>query len=185
MKRIFFGISIPEETRNELFEIARTLNIPGERTIAPQNIHLTLRFIGNATDEQMNFLSERTEKASQKIKPFNIQLNEIGAFPSLKRPRIVWAGVGEGSETLEKIAWELEKVARKLGFKEEKRFHPHFTIIRIKNPKSIPVELPLNINVTQKNIIIKKIDLFESRLKPTGAEYSILKSYPLLEEKAN
>lgn len=185
MKRVFFGISIPEETRNELFDIARTLNIPGGRIIAPQNIHLTLRFIGNATDEQIDFLSERAEKASQKFKPFNIQLNEIGAFPSLERPRIVWAGVGEGSETLEEIAWEIEKAARKLSFKEEKRFHPHFTVIRIKTPKSIPEEIPSNINVTQKNIIIKKIDLFESRLKPTGAEYSILKSYSLLEEKAN
>jgi 2'-5' RNA ligase len=183
MKRVFFGISLPSKIQRKIYELATDLAIPKARITPAENLHLTLRFIGNANDEQIEFFKRRLEKACKKFKPFEIRLGEVGAFSSIKKARVVWIGISVGGEQIKELAWETEKAARKLGFKEEKRFHPHITFARSKFPldiinhvESLEEEAK---KLFGKSVKVKKITLFESKLSSSAAEYLVLHEFTL------
>lgn len=105
------------------------------KLVKPQNIHLTVRFLGNISPPMVDAIYEEMKQVS--FTPFEIELRGLGAFPRLSRPRVVWAGIRKGADQLVKIFEQLEPRLRGLGFKPDtKGFSPHLTIARVRTGRN-------------------------------------------------
>lgn len=172
--RTFIAIELNEEMRSELSSLQSVLkkSEADVKWVGPELIHLTLKFLGNIDDgkvkETQNILSDIVKN----FKPFFLSLRDIGAFPKLSYPKVIWVGVDEGKTKVSKLAKELEDRLEKIGIsKEEKEFHPHITLGRVKSPKNR--ENLKNIIETTKfepksRIDVNRLTLFKSQLTPQG-----------------
>lgn len=114
--------------RRELADVDR-----GVRAVKTEQLHLTLRFLGDTEERLVDDLEGLMDRSVEDISPFRLTFQGVGAFPNAKKPRVIWIGL-EGAEPLSVIAERLEKGVVGLGFVPEKRgFRPHATVARIKN----------------------------------------------------
>jgi len=101
------------------------------KLVKPQNIHVTMRFLGNITLHMVDLIHEEMKQVS--FTPFDIELKGLGAFPSLRYARVVWTGIRKGADELVNVFNQLEPRLRKLGFKPDRKgFSPHLTIARVR-----------------------------------------------------
>jgi len=156
------------------------------RPVAPQNIHITTRFLGDISPGMVDNVYEAMKNV--KFTPFTIKLCGLGVFPSLNYPRVVWAGMTEGVEQFKSIFTQLEPQIRTLGFKADAYgFSPHLTIARVRSGRN---KKALGEFVTKKadfEFGIIKADclrLKRSQLSPKGPTYSTLREVcPPMEQK--
>ena len=146
------------------------------KAVERENIHITLKFLG---DINASLLEETKGIVTNlRFSPFRINLSETGAFPNLRRPRIIWAGISERENKLSNIFRELEDGLDGLGFnRESRRFSPHITIARVRSGKNrrILIETLLqNNDLDFGNLIVDKIKLKRSVLTSKGPIYSTL-----------
>jgi 2'-5' RNA ligase len=157
------------------------LNAKGVRWIPAENIHLTLKFLG---DVKFIFPEIENELAliCMRRDVFSINIRGAGAFPSFKYPNVLWIGIDESSE-LKGLYEDIEESMSELGFeKEDRRFSPHLTIGRVKDRKGIePVIKKLYTfkDTFFGSIEVNEVLLMRSILKPTGAEYSKIAGFKL------
>jgi 2'-5' RNA ligase len=105
------------------------------KLVKPQNIHLTVRFLGNISQPMVDVIHEEMKQVS--FVPFDVELIGLGVFPRLSYPRVVWAGIKKGSDELENIFGQLEPRLRGLGCKpDSKGFSPHLTIARVRSGRN-------------------------------------------------
>ncbi|WP_319591144.1 RNA 2',3'-cyclic phosphodiesterase [uncultured Draconibacterium sp.] len=147
-----------------------------------ENFHLTLRFVGNTTREQLYALVDRLEDLFSDKSKFKITLNGTGYFKSKNQPRVFFIKLNESDELLQLVP-EIEAQVVACGFDgEQKAFRPHLTVGRIKSVEnrnrffSIVDEMP---TVEYQKIEVKEIILFQSILKQTGPEYRPIKTFQL------
>jgi 2'-5' RNA ligase len=147
------------------------------RPVAPQNIHVTIRFLGDISPGMVEKVFESMKNV--KFTPFTILIRGLGVFPSLNYPRVVWAGMTDGVEQLKSIFSQLEPQIRALGFpKDAYGFSPHLTIARVRSATN---KERLAEFVTKKGDfefgIIKAncLRLKRSQLSPKGPTYSTIK----------
>jgi 2'-5' RNA ligase len=186
IKRIFIAIEISAEARNEANSYLENLKkdfgdlrVGWERA---EKLHLTLKFIGDVEESQLSKVIESVEKTAVKFEKFNISLEGTGVFPKPKNARILWIGFKDKGNYLLKIFEILEAELNKIGFaKESKRFHPHLTIARLKEPEKARklVEKHLNESFEEIEFEVSEITIYESQLLPTGSKYQKIKSIPL------
>ncbi len=194
--RIFIAINLPKDIKEGLSRCQKKIEelfaphrngISGGgpcRWVKKENLHLTLAFLGYLNDEQLEQVYEVVKKTAAKNKPFLIFLNKVGYGPEKKLPpRLVWIQ-GKKSEELLKLKKDLEELlAQKINFlPEERNFLPHITLARIKkwNWRRIePEERPVVDLEASFQLPVNSIEVMESHLRKTGAEYKILKSYNL------
>jgi len=180
MIRSFIAFDIDSESViKRLSEVQKTLVNTGAdlKIVEPQNIHVTMRFLGDITSNMIDPLYEEMEKVS--FTPFEVELRGLGAFPTLKYARVVWAGIKGGAEKLTDISNQLEPRLLKLGFRPDpKGFSPHLTIARVKSGRN-KAELVRTIRELKDYQfgIIKAncLKLKKSVLTPKGPIYSTLK----------
>ena len=142
--------------------------------VAPENIHLTLKFLGDVDEPTAAGVGAAMAAASGGG-PFTFAVEGLGAFPPRGRPRVVWAGVTDGAAAASQLQAKLETGLRPLGFKKERSFVPHLTIGRVKSPKGAPdlaVMIEQLAGTTFGSCTASEIVLFESTLTPQGAIYS-------------
>ena len=175
--RAFIAIAVSEPVLNSCEEIMarlRNLNLQG-RFAKIQSIHLTLQFLGNIEEEQIPGIAEILEQAGKGVTPFDLEVGRLGVFPQLFNPRVVWIGV-EPVDAVMTLQSKIQQGLEPLGFPKENRdFHPHLTLLRLKSRKNlrqlaqyIDTEGPgLRAGVIQA----EQIHLYQSILKPQGAEY--------------
>lgn len=133
--RTFISIEIPEEIKNNVETTIGELKLilPSVKWVDKKNLHITLKFLGWVEDDKLPTIENCLAECVKKFKPFTLSFTGMGAFPDLKRPRVIWVGTGEGSATAKEMADCIEKEAAEKGFREEEReFSPHLTIGRIK-----------------------------------------------------
>lgn len=119
------------EARNRLVETGAEV-----KPVEDENIHLTLRFIGEIPQGLVRVLC--TEISKIKYPKFQISVKNIGAFPSMARPRVVWAGVEEGADKLRELHDIVESIVKRLGIPPDKEeFVPHITLLRVKGSRGI------------------------------------------------
>ncbi len=182
--RTFAAIKIPEELQNKLGSIQNELKtIPGRITwVAPENIHLTLKFLGEVEGRKLDKITRELNKASEVCSPFMLEFTELGAFPNLERPRVIWIGIS-GNEQLHRLQREVEQRLRKCGFApESKRFSPHLTLGRIRSLKDRPMLRTAVSSVRLPELEEFRIDniyLMRSQLRPDGPWYTKLAVIPL------
>lgn len=183
-RRIFIAINLPEKIKEELLNLQKKWpNLPC-RWLKKGNLHLTLAFLAYLTEEELVKVFEITEKVALRNQSFTISLNKLCYGPDRKiPPRLVWVQ-GEKSEELARLKKELDELlSESIHFTPENRdFLPHITLGRIRkwDWKLIePEERPeVDIDVSFE-IPVNSIEVMESHLKRTGAEYEILKSFLL------
>lgn len=128
MPRLFVAIDLPDEYRNAVADIGRDL--PGARRVPREQLHLTLRFIGEVSDD--TFAAVRSALAGVKGAAFPLALRGIGHFPPGRHPRVLWVGVDGGGQLLE-LQQEVELALIGAGVPpDERKFSPHLTLARLK-----------------------------------------------------
>jgi 2'-5' RNA ligase len=136
--RSFLAFDIEEErVIRRLEEVQGTLANTGAdlKLVKPQNIHITVRFLGNTTLPMVDTIYEVMKQIS--FAPFEITLRGLGAFPRLSRPRVIWTGIKKGADELVNVFEQLEPRLRGLGFKPDtKGFSPHLTIARLRSGRN-------------------------------------------------
>jgi RNA 2',3'-cyclic 3'-phosphodiesterase len=142
-ERLFLAVALSDDARHALAARLATMlpdGVPG-RAVAPPAWHLTLRFLGPATEVQRDRLLAALDDDLTEP-PFTIRLTGLGAFPRPGAATVLWVGVEGGSGAVERLAEECEQAARDVGFEPEERpFHPHVTLARIRPPRSVSAML--------------------------------------------
>jgi RNA 2',3'-cyclic 3'-phosphodiesterase len=153
--------------------------------VAPQNIHVTIRFLGDISPAMVDKIHESLKNI--KFIPFNIQIKGMGIFPNLNYPRVVWAAMTEGTEQLKSIFSQLEPQIRALGFAADQYgFSPHLTIARVRSAKN---KQNLAEFITKKayyefgTIRAECLRLKRSQLSPKGPTYSTLREFCPLKQQ--
>ncbi|RKY88617.1 RNA 2',3'-cyclic phosphodiesterase [candidate division KSB1 bacterium] len=184
MIRCFIAIDLPGSLKKKIGEIQAKLKGSGAdvKWVKPDNIHLTLKFLGEITPEKVEEVKASLDGIS--VKKMEISARNVGAFPSLKRPRVIWVGIEKGLEKLKDFSNIIEKEMQKIGFEKEKRsFKPHLTIGRVKSQRNIGnlvKEIGLIEEFETEPFIPEEFILMRSDLKPSGAEYTPIKKYRLI-----
>jgi 2'-5' RNA ligase len=176
--RTFIAIEVPEIIRKKIDNIItdekkRSLPITW---VQFANLHITLKFLGEINENKKKEIIPVLQKVVNEVTPFHVSLEGIGCFPTPNNPRVIWVGVNQGKENLCSIAQNVETMLVSSGFREEKRFHPHLTIGRIK--KFCTVDEILKRQITSDPFVVDSIVLFQSTLKPEGPIYEALQTFP-------
>ena len=182
--RAFVAVFPPPGVRKALIGAARELPVVGEvRWVRPENVHLTLKFLGDVSkDDLLGRVTEALEPVCGRHEPFEAEPSGFGAFPSARRARILWAGIGEGSEPLRALAKDVEASLEPLGFgREDRAYMPHLTLGRARSRPVVleAVETPS----TVPGFTVRHMELVQSVLGGAGATYSTLATYVLSEDR--
>ena len=187
--RLFFALELPDEVTRHLGNVTKKLylyRLPNIKWVNRQNIHLTLKFLGSTPDNMLDSLNAVTQTVVASVSPFTLEIEGIGTFPRMSRPRILWAGVRGNLEAMFDIKNRLDQALETQGFaKDQRPFSPHLTIGRI-NYQLSPQELErlhqaieeVN-NLSSVYMPVNAVSLIESRLTRDGAVYSKTAQYEL------
>jgi 2'-5' RNA ligase len=183
--RSFFAVELSAEIAAGVRKIQGVLEerATGVRWVRPEGIHLTLKFLGEVEQDRIEAIARKAEGAIQGVGPFTVEIRGGGGFPTAKNPRVIWIGVEDHSGMLKHLQTRIETGMAELGFTQEKRgFTPHLTVGRLRSGKgSKTVAQAIDAIKTSDlgSLEVREIILFRSHLKPTGAEYTKLDSFPL------
>ena len=184
--RTFLAIELPEEIRKEIANIQDHLkkNIRGVITwVRPERIHLTLKFFGNISGDDVVNISRVVENSVAGVRPFSLSVKAVGVFPDVMRPRVVWLGINGDVVPLSNLHKVMDRGFQDYGFKREERpFRPHLTLGRIKSPKGM-VGLATVVEggggYISGQFQAGGLTLFKSDLTPGVAIYTKLAWFPL------
>jgi 2'-5' RNA ligase len=185
MIRSFIAIDLPQKTRENLAAIQDQLrqSQAGVRWVKPGSIHLTLKFLGNILPEQVDEIAAAVAQLVRDEPPITLCAAGLGAFPSPRKPRVIWVGFRGEVDRLANIQAGLEKALEPLGFARETRgFRPHLTIGRVKDRRRLQslIEAMSSLELPEFNSFDgNEIILYKSDLRPTGAIYTKLHRMPL------
>lgn len=184
MIRAFIAVEFPSSIVQQISSAIDGLRprIEGVRWVSPSNFHLTLKFLGDIPESQVDDLFTAL---APRLRPFprcTINAKGLGVFPDVKRPRILWVGLA--SDELVEMARRIDASLQPLGFAPEKRgFTPHLTIGRWRQieraPKTLASELEKWRAAEFGRCQVNEVILFQSILRPAGAEYHKLKTIAL------
>ncbi len=178
--RSFIAFDLDNElVIKRLSEVQTTLVNTGAnlKLVKPQNIHITMRFLGNISPSMVNSIHEIMEKIS--FASFDVEIKGLGVFPKLKYARVIWAGIQKGADELTNVFNQLEPFLRKLGFKpDSKGFSPHLTIARVKTGRNKAELIQRIQELADYEFGVVRADclrLKKSVLTPKGPIYSTLR----------
>lgn len=169
-KKVFIGIEIPKEVQRQLWGVSESLQKFGYPAdwISQEKLHVTLVYLGYLTEERLDKVVTILEKTGLKFSSFTGKISEIGAFPSIKHPRVIFVSLNEGSNQTHNIYNHLAFSLSKDEFKlEEQKFTPHVTLGRVKDNdfylyKKIEEVLSRMRLPVFKSFQVSTISLFES-----------------------
>jgi len=173
--RVFTAIKIPPDARKTIgdFVVVHSTQIRELKWVKTENLHVTLKFMGERTEEEIGKIKELIREVAGEFSGFHVTISGVDCFPDISKPRVLWAGVGEGAEILKNLEKKLSENV------ETPHFVPHVTIARMKHLR------PDGYNKLKKLLLIDSnhgfgrfhadgISLFSSMLKPGGAVYEEL-----------
>jgi 2'-5' RNA ligase len=179
--RLFIAIEIPPPVRAAYASLLKNFLAiaPQAKWVRAQNLHVTLKFLGETESAKLGPL-QNVLSSVRSPDPVNLEFRGLGFFPNEKRPRVFWAGM-EASANLKALAADIDHAVHRLGFPlEERPFTPHLTLARFQ-PSGIPPKLLLAIQqkIEQSfgSLRTAEFHLIESKLKPTGAEYTTVQTF--------
>ena len=178
--RLFFALTLPDAVRSQLAELP--LSMDHLRWIPVANLHLTLQFIGKSDIPQVDAIQQAAGRIEETA--FFLKLNQVGAFPSSSRASVLWVGVEaeSGLGALHRSLFE-SLSSLDLGL-EERPFVPHITVGRTKRGAKTDARdwIAQKISFESDPFLISTFHLYSSELRPSGAIYRSLASYPLAEQ---
>lgn len=179
MPRTFIGIKIPNEISEKIIRFLKEKSIsrlPNLKTVEQENLHITLKFLGEVEEEKIQEIIEDLSSISFSI--FKVEVKNIGVFPSVDYPRVIW--IGAISSEIYELKKILDRTLKKLKFEEEKNFISHITICRVKNGNpSAKIKELMKENISFGEFFVNEFTLFESVLTPSGPIYKNIKEFKL------
>ena len=174
--RTFISVELPKDIQNAIGDYVDNIRglLNNVKWVSPHNLHLTIKFLGEVKETELESLSECVEKTASYFSPFVMGFSDIGFFPSRKNPKVIWIGADGGEHNLLDLFQELEHNLEDLGYDREARmFSPHLTIGRVKryNKIVIPENLP---DFKPVKFQVKSIAFIRSTLTPQGPIYEKL-----------
>lgn len=180
--RSFIAIELPEEVKTELDKLQGALKSPRfdfVRWVPAENIHITLKFLGNISSAQIHGIVDVMEELSKKFEPFELEVGGVGAFPNLRNPRVLWVGLGGDIDRLQVLHTSLEEKLIRLGFTKESRvFTPHLTLARLREHVSADQRHAFSDLISRRSVwlgcrfVVAAMSLMKSQLLPSGAVYT-------------
>lgn len=195
--RLFLAVPLPEPVIDLVARTTASLQQEdwAIRWTAPGNAHLTLHFLGEIEPERVQLLKLALPEVVAQHDAFALRTADLGVFPNMKRPRVLWLGLYGPAHRLKTLRDAIATVLKDLEFElEDKEFHPHITLGRVRSTFNARVrDLPARIRarfehasesgeVTHKNpmpVPVEEIVLVRSFLESTGARYEVLQRFPL------
>ncbi len=174
--RAFIAIQLPAPVKDVLGEVAQTLagRVPrsAARWVRPQQMHLTLRFLGDTAVAQLPAVQSGMDEAVKEIAPFDMRLGDVGCFPNARRPRVIWVGLSGDEARLLSLKAALDERLAPLGWPpEDKPFRAHLTLGRVKDERGVQ-GVEWTTAVPRLPVPIAAIHLIESQLRPSGPIYT-------------
>ena len=189
--RAFIAIELPGSVKSALSQLQDNLKRSEHASVKwvdTGSIHLTLKFLGNIATETIPELTKVLSEAARGITPFHLELGEMGVFPNLRAPRVVWVGLRGETATLSVLQENIESALIPLGFPPENRaFSPHLTLGRVREKASPGERRSLGQAVASSKVAsrepfpVDSLSLMRSTLTREGAVYSRLYSVALRE----
>jgi len=178
--RAFLAVELDDGVRTAIAELVQRLrrDPPGVSWTRPENIHLTLRFLGNVSATFIEDYAARLRPAALRLSPFTAQIGDVGAFPNARRPSVIWVGMSFADDALRQFQQEAERLARDLGLvPETRRFVPHITIGRLRRRRpasNIASVLSREAAFSAGAMTVDGVSLFSSQHTPQGTRYTRL-----------
>lgn len=192
MKRVFFAVLLPAPLLDRVVATVEALRrrspSDGIRWSSREQVHVTLRYLGEQPDEQIEQALAAAREVASRAPPFELGLGTLGAFPSLERPRIVWLGIGAGGRELTHLASDLDASLGQRGFpREERPFVPHLTIARVKprdDERATAHRLAsagasAGLAAPPPQARVDEFVLMQSETRREGARYTVVEALPL------
>ena len=186
MIRVFLAIELSSCIREKLFSLQQQLkdSLPPINWVRPESLHLTLKFLGYVEPSIIFHLRSVLEPVGMKRGVFSLVVQGVGVFPQTKHPRVLWVGLTGDAHVLQELVLEIEAALEPLGFPpEEKVFHPHVTLARIKRENATVGSALLENGVLANDqylgtLSIDRLTLFQSDLDSSGVMYTELWTIP-------
>ena len=188
--RTFIAIELDQELRQKLADVQSRLGreVPPQavRWVRPEAIHLTLKFLGDTNQDQVEQVKEALARAAGEASPFEFTVGGVGCFPNTRRPRVVWIGLHEPTGVLRRLRDAVEAQVAPLGFPTERRpFSPHLTLGRVHRRTSSSDVRALGEIIAASTVgdidemRVGEVCYIKSDLRPSGAVYTALSRAPL------
>ncbi|WNM62982.1 RNA 2',3'-cyclic phosphodiesterase [Candidatus Nitrospira neomarina] len=187
--RVFLAVELSLDLRRKVVELQCQLreSLPMVNWVRPESIHLTLKFLGYVDASLVEPVLTAIEPIRTSQPPLTLEVQGLGVFPHLRRPRVLWIGCTGDIPALFKLVSRIEGAMEPLGFPpEDKPYFPHLTLARIKHDQSQVggvlthsglLEQPRNLGIFH----VDRITLFRSDVSQSGAEYTALRTVPFTE----
>jgi RNA 2',3'-cyclic 3'-phosphodiesterase len=186
--RAFIAVEIPLEIQRNIHRETAVFRKGIDslvRWVPAENMHLTVKFLGDVSPSNVEFLIQMLRNEAENVHCFSIHLAGLGAYPSLKRPRVLYIGM-QAPAGLDALQRGIEASSRRLGYESEERpFSPHLTLGRVKQNVTASEQQKIRhaIEGTQVDVLgtasVDSVHLYKSELQPGGSVYTRLYSAPL------
>lgn len=177
--RTFIAAPLPEEVVNRVAQLCRQIGEIGTgiRWVEPQNMHLTLKFLGDVDENETYRICQSLQQAAGGHHAFQYECQGAGAFPKVERPRTLWVGVGQGRDEIIALQADIDGAMADLGYAPDpKRYLPHLTIGRVKKPGRWLADVSRliceNADFHAGTAPLDEVILYSSELTPEGPIYA-------------
>jgi 2'-5' RNA ligase len=179
MLRLFVAFEVPEAQKDSVEKAVAALAVPGARWTFRESWHVTLKFLGATPEERLAEVTGIVEQAASASEPAQTRLTGLGAFPGVRRARVLWVGLDDPGGVLAGLARALEEGFVPHGFPAERRpWTPHLTVARLKVPAAVALE-PDRAGLDEQPFEVGEMVLFRSHLRAAGATYEALERFRL------
>ncbi|HEV3255574.1 MAG TPA: RNA 2',3'-cyclic phosphodiesterase [Gemmataceae bacterium] len=178
--RTFVAVDLGKAIRARTVALQETLARTGTEVkwVEPENLHVTLLFLGEVDDREVPRVCQIVAAETQKHVAFAMSVEAAGCFPNPRRPRVLWVGIGEGTQPLCALHDALEIPLQDLGYRrEERRYTPHVTLGRVKSDRptdQLAVALARQAGWKGGEITVRELLVMSSELTPKGPMYTVL-----------
>ena len=179
--RLFIALELPASVRRSVKDHIDRLRqeVPDVRAswTREENLHLTLKFVGDTPVTKVEALSAAAQRAANEVSAFEVSIGGCGAFPSHGQPRVLWIGINDASGELSNYFRALEDQCAIVGFpREERPFHPHLTIARLRQPHGSRrlVEIHKQAGFEPVPVNVRDVCLIKSELRNEGSRYTVI-----------
>lgn len=183
--RTFVAFEISEELRDAGRDVIRQLSevADGVRWVKPQNMHVTLKFLGEVEDRELNDVCRAVSGAAAGLSSFSLDCRSVGAFPNTKRPATLWMGLDDPHDQLHHLQGRIEESAAAIGFAQEHRpYRGHITLGRIRTRRENgPLTTMLNEMANREfaDFSVNELIVFSSEMERSGPVYTAISRIPL------
>ncbi len=178
--RTFLGVAVSDDTRRRCTALQQELAAVADvKWVEPPNLHVTLLFLGELDDRDLVQVCKVATAAARREPSFVLRVSGLGAFPTPRRPKVLWGGIGEGADSLLRLyaATAAPLIESGIYRKEDRDFTPHLTLGRAnadEDSNRLAPELPKRLAWDGGSTAVEELLVFSSELRRTGPEYAVL-----------